>query len=120
MTINLITTIFLGIAGICLGTRQILLSGVNTMWPCAPPAVRVVMFLAAVALGGLAALFYGHHGMKFAGDAAVPLAAFSGIMAFYNFVMLVNMLGQRRPVHVWRHLNRAWAISCRPKPLHHG
>lgn len=114
MSINLLTAIFLAAAGFSVGARQIFLSGHNPMWPCAPRAVRVAMFFMAVALAWLAVLFAGHR-EPYAGEAGVPVAVFAGIMALYTSVMAVNMAAQRRPVDVWRRLNRAWAMSCRPR-----
>lgn len=115
MSITLLTAIFLGLAGAALGARQVLLSDLTNMWPCAPIPVRVAMFLAAVTLGGLAVLFYGHK-EGFAGAASPVIATFCGVLALYQTVMFFNVLSQRRPVRVWKRLNRIWIRTCaRPK-----
>ena len=87
------------------------------MFPCAPLAVRVAMFFGAVAMAGLAALFYGHSSHEpppYAGRAAVAVAVFSGLIALYFWVMLVNVLSQRRPAQVWTRFNRLWDATCKP------
>lgn len=105
MTINQLTAVLLGLAGFALGLRQIILSPKNITFPCAPETIRVAMFIGAVTLAFMAALFYGHD-QPYAGQAANPVAVLAGIFALYNAAMLWNVLTQRLPPGVWDRLNR--------------
>lgn len=106
MTFNLLTAVLLGIAGFALGLRQIFLDPRNETFPCAPPAVRIAMFIGAAALGYLATLFYGQSRVPFAGQAAAPVAVLAGLLALYFSAMAVNVVGQRLPAATWKRLDR--------------
>lgn len=105
MSVNLLTAILLGVAGFSVGLRQIILSPDSPSFPCAPRAVRVAMFLAAVCLAGAAMLFLGHP-HPFAGQAASAVAVISGILALYNVVMVWNVMVQRYPPSIWKRMDR--------------
>lgn len=113
MTLNVFTAIMLTVAGFSLAIREIVLSPTNRTFPCAPLAVRLAMFIAATALGGLAILFYYQPG-PYAGAAAVPVACFCSIMAIYNVIMLANLFQQRFPAKVWRKIDRIEAVVRGP------
>lgn len=105
MTINLFTALMLAAGGFFLGLREIVLSPQNRTFPCAPLAVRVAMFMASAVLCGLAVLFIGHP-QPYAGQAATPVAGVASIMALYNLIMCLNLLGQRYRPEVWARINR--------------
>lgn len=112
MTINQFTALALALCGFMIGLRQIMLSPQNVTFPCAPLSVRIAMFLAAAAVGGLATLFLGHP-TPYAGAAAVPVASFVAIMAFYNSIMAWNVVTQRLNPGIWRRIERAQAVARR-------
>lgn len=114
MTLNFLTFIFFLAGGVLLAARQIVLSPRSATFPCAPNSVRVAMFLASIALVGIALLFYGH-GEPYAGRAAVAIAILAGVLAFYNGVMLFNVIAQRYPAPVWARLRRAEETARRPR-----
>lgn len=105
MTINLLTALLLALAGFTLGLRQIFLDPRNATFPCAPAGVRMLMFLGAGALGGLAVLFWGHSSRPYAGEAAAPIAVLAGLLAIYFSAMVINVLAQRWPSRVWDRIN---------------
>jgi|SRR5215469_13649586 len=117
MTLNLLTGLSLALAGFALGLRQILLSPKLSTFPCAPREVRWVMFIAAVAIAGLAVKFLGedgHSSQPWAGQAAAAIAVLAGVVALYNWVLLINVLAQRLPPGIWPRLNRIEANARRP------
>lgn len=117
MTVNVFTAIVLALAGFSLGIREIVLSPRNETFPCAPLAVRLAMFIAAAALCGAAVLF-GNEREPYAGDAAVPVAFVSSVMALYNVIMCLNLLGQRYQPSVWKRINRVQVLARQSTRVH--
>lgn len=105
MTVNFFTFLALGVCGFTIGLRQIMLSPRNETFPCAPVGVRIAMFLAACAVGGVAVAFLDHP-KPYAGSAAVPVAILAGVMAFYNTIMAWNVITQRLAPGAWGRLQR--------------
>lgn len=115
-------SIALGVAGLGLGFREILLHPRMASFPMAPTAVRVSMFIYSAALAGSAVLFWGEAGRpgEFAGRASMLVLVMAAALAGYNLVMLWNIAAQRYSPAAWARLNRAGRIvraSCGERRL---
>ena len=107
MTINLFTGLAFLLCAALLGFREILLSPASGRFPCEPTSVRVAMFFAFAALTGLGVMFVSVPAEPpYAGKAADAVAVTAAILAFYNFVMLVNVATQRRGPGFWNRIDR--------------
>lgn len=122
MNLDLIGAILAGLAGFALGLRQIMLSPAHITFPAAPGVVRASMFVFALALAGMSALYFGHAAKPglYAGAATWPVLIVLAFLALYNGVLTANVIRQRYSPEVWRRLNRATETvkrSCPPKRL---
>ena len=111
MTLNIFTALAFVVGGLALLYRQMLLSGRNGSFPCAPWVVRSAMFVCGVGTVWLGVMFGRASAVAFAGQAAPYIATVAAFVACYQMALLLNLFAERRPPRYWRAIDRLNAAS---------